>query len=108
MDILLNILTVLAVIAIGWQVAKHGLKGLARLVGLGAVVILVAPGAYAAAKAENSLSARDLSFDYEGNDRDAARFNIIVQDRLRRTRIAAQRPDIVWTATNFGRRFATA
>lgn len=108
MDILIKIATILAILAIGWTLAKHGLKGAAHLIGLGAVVLLIAPGAYAAAKAEKELPSRDLSFNYDGDAAEAAKFNIIVQDRLRRTKIAAQRPDIAWTATNIGRRFATA
>lgn len=106
-DLLRMLLIILAVI-IGWQLVKHGTKGLVHLISLSAVVIAIAPGAYAAARAETALPSRELAFDYDGDTKSATQFNTIVKDRLRRTRIAAEYPDITWIATNFGRQFATA
>jgi hypothetical protein len=101
-------LLVIVTAVIGWQLVKHGTRGLVRLLSLAAVVFAISPGAYAAARAEVSLPSRDLAFDYDGDAKSATLFNTIVKDRLRRTRIAAEYPDTTWIATNFGRRFVTA
>ena len=107
-SLLLNLLLALVAIATIWQAAKLGLRGTVSLLSLSAVIAALAPGAYAAAKAESALPVRDLALDYEGNARDAKLFNTIVKDRLARTRVAAQHGQKAWTATNFGRKFAKA
>ncbi len=60
--------TMLALVAIWttWHAAKLGLKPLVYLVRMAAVTIAVAPGAYAAAKAEAAMPTRDLAFDFDG------------------------------------------
>jgi hypothetical protein len=91
-----------------WKLGALSLKGLVSLLSLGAVIGALAPGAYAAAKAELALPQRDLAFDFDGNDRDAKLFSKIVKDRLARTAMAAERPEYAWRATNIGRKFAEA
>lgn len=107
-SLLLNLLIIVVVIATIYQAAKLGLRGIVSLLSLSAVIAALAPGAYAAAKAEQALPTRDLSFDFEGNDRDAKLFNSIVKDRLARTRVAAQHAEHAWTATGIGRKYAGA
>lgn len=72
------------------------------------VMIAVAPGARAAAIAERSLPARDLAFDFDGDRTQAELFDTIVRDRLRRTRQAAQRPELTLKAARIGRQLAGA
>ena len=104
--ILLDLVLVLVVIVAIWQVAKLALRALVYLIKLSAVTIALTPRAYAAAKAEAALAARDLAFDFDGKTGDAGLFNAIVKDRLARTRVAAQHSRLAWKATNFGRKLA--
>lgn len=102
----LNVLLLVFLGVIAWQVSKYILKGIVSLITLGAVTLALAPKAYLAAKAERSLQPRDLAFDFHGSVADAKLFNTIVNDRLSRTRVVSEYPDQAWAATNFGRRFA--
>jgi hypothetical protein len=105
-NILVNLLLAMAAIAIVYKAAAISLKGIVSIVSLSAVIVALAPGAYAAAKAEMALPVRDLALDYEGNAKDAKLFDTIVKDRVARTRVAAQHGEKAWRATNFGRKFA--
>ena len=105
-NILVNLLLALAAIAIVWKAGSISLKGIVSIVSLSAVIMALAPGAYAAAKAEKALPFRNIALDYEGNVKDAKLFDTIVKDRLTRTRVAAQHAEKAWRATNFGRNFA--
>ena len=103
---LLDLLLALAAIAAIWQAAKLGLRALVYLIRLSGVIIAVTPSAYAAAKAEKALPARDLALDFDGNERDAKRLNAVVQARLGLTKVAARYPDLAWKAVSFGREMA--
>lgn len=105
---LIGLAVVFAAIAVAWKVAKAGLMGLVYTINLAAVTALVAPGAYAAGKAEKALPERDLAFDFIGNQADASAFNTIVRDRMRRSRMLAMHTDLTMIATRIGRRLALA
>lgn len=103
---LINMMLALVAIWTAWHAARLGLKALVYLVRMAAVTIAVAPGAYAAEKAEAALPTRDLAFDFDGKQGEARLFNIIVKDRLVRTRVAAQQQDYASAATKLGRHLA--
>lgn len=87
--LLLDLVLVLVAIAAIWQAAKLGSQALVYLIKLAAVTVALALGVYATAKAERGLPRRDLALDFDGDSGQADRFNTIVRDRIRRTRVAA-------------------
>ena len=102
----LNLLLIVFLGLLAWQVSKYILKGIVSIIIRVAVTLVLSPKAYLAAKAERSLQPRDLAFDFDGNAPDAKLFNAMVKDRLARTKVAAEYPAQAYIANRFGRRFA--
>lgn len=104
----LNIVLVLGAIAASVQAAKLALRAVVFVINLAVVTAILGPRAYAAAKAEAALPARDLALDFKGDGAQAKQFNTVVKDRLTRTRVAARHYRHACTATRLGRHLARA
>lgn len=103
---LINFILILVAIAVLWKASTIGLKAIIYAILMSHAIAQIAPKAYVAAKAERSLPMRDLAFDCVGNRADAKAFNAIVQDRLKRTAVMAEEPEMAAIAVEFGRRLA--
>ncbi len=71
-----------------------------------AVTLVNAPKAHAAAKAEQQLADPGTGVRFRRHQADAKRFSAILEDRMTRTRIPAEYPNLAWKATSPGRHFA--
>ena len=106
MDYIVKITTIIIILLIIYKALQYGSKGLIHIISLCAVVIALSPASFGSTKAEKSLSKRDLSLDFYGDSKSSANFNKIVHERILRTAIMAQKPNISLIAVNFGRRLA--
>lgn len=86
-----------------WHTAEFRLKGTAWTIRMTAFVIARAPAAYAAAKAERTLPARDMSTGFLGDRARSKAFNAIAHDRLVHSRLADRDPMMAELAARFGR-----
>lgn len=90
-----------------WHTAGLLLKSTIWVIRMTAFTIARAPAAYAAAKAERTLPARDMSTGFLGHRGRSKAFNAIAHDRLMHSRLAYRDPRMAEFAARFGRWLAS-